>query len=115
VRRALSDDQNRVVQEKINEPVRGTVGFAEAFLAGGVANYVGTYWPVGDEAARKFAETFYGALLAGRPMGDAMIEARHAVRDLAVGAADWADYVFYGNPRFVLKAKASWTARRQIP
>jgi len=106
VRRTFSSDQNRVVQEKVDDPVRGTVGFAEAFLAGGVANYVGTYWPVGDNAASKFAETFYGALLAGQPIGDALLAARRAVSELAAGAADWADYVFYGDPRFVLKAAA---------
>jgi len=106
VRRAFSSDQNKVVQEKVDEPVRGTVGFAEAFLAGGVANYIGTYWPVGDNAASKFAETFYGALLAGQPIGDALLAARRTVSELAAGAADWADYVFYGDPRFVLKATA---------
>ena len=48
------------------------------FLAGGVANYIGTYWPVGDAAAKTFAETFYGALLNGSPIGNALLEARRA-------------------------------------
>lgn len=105
VRRLLTD-QDAVVTDKVQEPVRGTVGFAEAFLAGGIANYIGTYWPVGDDSASKFAETFYGALLAARPVGDALLAARRAVSELAAGAADWADYVFYGNPGFVLTAPA---------
>ena len=112
VRRVFSRDQNTVIQEKIDEPVQGTVGFAEAFLAGGIANYVGTYWPVGDNAASKFAETFYGALLAAQPIGDALIAARRAVKELAAGAAEWADYVFYGDPRFVMKATAKSGAAR---
>ena len=112
VRRVFSREQNTVVQENIDAPVQGTVGFAEAFLAGGVVNYVGTYWPVGDDAASTFAETFYSALLAGGPMGDALLGARRAVKALPAGAADWADYVFYGDPRFVLKATARSGAAR---
>jgi hypothetical protein len=107
VRRVITD-QETVVQDKVEEPVRGTVGFAEAFLAGGIANYLGTYWPVGDDAASQFAETFYSALLAGQPIGDAVLVARRAVR--AANTADWADYVLYGDPGFILKA----TSARQI-
>lgn len=111
VRRVLSADQDRVVQDMVEDPVRGTVGFAEAFLAGGVANYIGTYWPVGDDAASNFAETFYRALLAGQPIGDALLAARRVVSKLSAGAADWADYVFYGDPRFVLKAATGGRTR----
>jgi CHAT domain-containing protein len=91
------------VQEKVDEPVSGTVSFAEAFLAGGIANYVGTYWPVGDAPAKTFAENFYSGLLSGNHIGDALLHARRAVSKLANGAADWSDYVFYGDPTFILK------------
>ena len=37
--------------------------FAESFFAQGVANYVGTAWPVDDIAARLFATILYGSLL----------------------------------------------------
>ena len=40
-------------------PARGcadSVGFAESLMRAGVANYVGTYWPVGDDAADEFSE-----------------------------------------------------------
>jgi pimeloyl-ACP methyl ester carboxylesterase len=104
VRRVISPGEDKVVQEEANEFVGGTVSFAEAFLAGGVANYVGTYWPVGDAAASSFAETFYGELLVGKPISEALLNARLAVSRLQTGGADWADYVFYGDPRFVLKA-----------
>ena len=37
--------------------------FAESFFAQGVANYVGTAWPVDDMAARLFATTLYSSLI----------------------------------------------------
>ena len=46
---------------------RGAVDeLAEAFLVGGVANFLGTHWPVGDDAALAFSTSLYPALLAGR-------------------------------------------------
>ena len=84
--------------------VQGTVGFAEAFLMGGVANYLGTYWPVGDDSARAFAAAFYGALLDGERLGGALLQGRRAVLD--TGSGDWADYVLYGDSEFMLKSAA---------
>jgi CHAT domain-containing protein len=78
------------------------VGLAEAFLRGGIATYVGTYWPVGDEGATRFCEAFYGQLLAGEAVGAALAAGRKRVRDS--GHVDWADYIHYGNPNFVLKS-----------
>jgi CHAT domain-containing protein len=83
--------------------VRRGNSFAEAFLRGGIANYLGTYWPVGDSAAGMFAEHFYGRLLAGEALGDAIMNGRKALQ--ADGTSDWADYVFYGDPAFVLKKR----------
>lgn len=82
--------------------VRRSVSFAEAFLRGGVANYLGTYWPVGDAPAKAFAEIFYGSLLAGEPLGRAILAGREAV--YGQQSVDWADYIFYGQPDFTLKA-----------
>lgn len=79
-------------------------GMAEAFLRGGVANYVGTYWAVGDAAAVTFAGTFYPALLSGQTIGAALLAARREMKanDIPV---DWADYIHYGNQNFILKRK----------
>jgi CHAT domain len=79
-------------------------GVAEAFLAGGVANFLGTHWPVGDEAAFAFSQAAYGALLDGDRLGDAVLAGRR--RLAAVPSLDWADYVHYGSPEFRLAAKA---------
>ncbi len=87
---------------KAEERLRRNVSLAEAFLRGGVANYVGTYWPVGDDEAGTFAATFYRALVRGDPVGKALNASRAAVRKL--GSVDWADYIHYGSYDFTLKA-----------
>jgi CHAT domain-containing protein len=78
--------------------LRRSSSLAEAFLDGGVANFIGTHWPVGDDAALAFSTAFYQQLLDGRPLGSAMLAARRRVFEF--GSIDWADYVHYGNPAF---------------
>ncbi len=85
----------------LRERIQTNVGLAEAFLRGGVANYVGTYWPVGDEAALTFSRTFYRKLVSGAAIGAALQAGRDAVR--AEGSVDWADYIHYGSYDFALK------------
>lgn len=82
--------------------IQENVGLAEAFLRGGVPNYVGTYWPVADDAAEKFASELYHALLRGESVGNALGRARRALFDMS--ALDWANYILYGASDFVLKA-----------
>ncbi len=77
---------------------RRSTSVAEGFLAGGVANFLGTHWPVGDQAAFAFSMSFYQRLLDGAALGDCVLEARQRV--LALGSIDWADYVLYGSPDF---------------
>ena len=83
---------------------RDSAGFAEAFLRGGVANFIGTYWNVGDAAALRIATGFYSRIIDGDPIGKALLEAR---RDVESGtrSKDWADYMSYGDPGFVLKLR----------
>jgi len=81
-----------------------STGMAESFLRGGVANYVGTYWSVGDGAAVTFATTFYPALLRGETVGAALLAARREVKSKE-STVDWADYIHYGNQNFVLKSR----------
>jgi hypothetical protein len=84
------------------EQLQKSVSFAEAFLRGGIANFVGTYWPVGDASAEVFAKTFYGGIVQGQAIGDALIAGRSEVQKL--GSFDWADYIHYGDPDFQIKA-----------
>ncbi len=80
-----------------------SVGLAEAFLRAGVGNYVGTYWPVEDAAAEKFAGVFYRALVNGDSVGNALQQGRRQV--LEIPSVDWADYIHYGSPGFVVKRR----------
>jgi pimeloyl-ACP methyl ester carboxylesterase len=89
--------------------IERATGFAEAFLRGGVGNFIGTYWPVGDAAAGAFASVFYERLAAGETLHDALLKGRIAVYE--TGSIDWADYVFYGDPGFVLKPDAAERAK----
>ncbi|MFN0052130.1 MAG: CHAT domain-containing protein [Planctomycetales bacterium] len=82
-----------------------SVSFAEAFLRGGVANFVGTYWPVGDDSAEAFAKTFYGGIVQGQAIGDALIDGRRAVQKIK--SFDWADYIHYGDPDFRIKERGN--------
>jgi hypothetical protein len=92
-------------QPQTGETVRNAVGFAEALLRGGVTNYLGTYWPVQDKAAGIFATEFYLALLSGERLGEAILKGRTELKD--AGFADWANYMLYGDPNFVLKPCAA--------
>jgi CHAT domain-containing protein/pimeloyl-ACP methyl ester carboxylesterase len=78
-----------------------SAGVAEALMRGGIANFMSTYWPVGDDAAKVFSITFYKQILSGATIGAAMLDARKAVFKL--GNRDWADYLLYGNFNFILK------------
>jgi hypothetical protein len=75
---------------------RRSTSVAEAFLTGGVANFLGTHWPVGDQAALTFSTRFYERLLAGATLGECVLDARRRVH--AQDSIDWADYVRYGSP-----------------
>jgi hypothetical protein len=88
--------------------VQGGVGFAEALLRGGIANFIGTYWPVHDDTASTFSANFYAQLLQGATLNDALLKSRSSVKQLKSSDApqDWADYIFYGDPDFCLKAAA---------
>lgn len=98
--RRKADEQKKIRAKRL-EHVNRAVSLAEAFMRGGVANFIGTYWPVGDLAAEVFAREFYGAVLNGTTVGVALQTGRSKVRDEQ--SKDWANYIFYGNPDFVLK------------
>jgi hypothetical protein len=90
-------------------------GFAEAFFARGVANFVCTAWRVDDVAASEFALTLYSRLLgldiepdvpgevsAATPLYlfEAMRDARRSIAARDYGVRTWGAYQHYGNPYF---------------
>jgi len=76
------------------------VSLGEGFLRAGVANLIGTYWPVGDAAAADFAGTLYEMLCKGKPLGESVLTARKELHGKE--NRDWADYMLFGSPDFRL-------------
>ncbi len=81
-------------------------GIAASALLGWVDAYLGPIWPIGDSVAREFALAFYRHLLGDDPFGEAVRQARLAVRDKSPDG--WASWVFYGDP---LKKLSDLTAK----
>lgn len=60
------------------------------------------YWPVSDFAATEFASVFYPLILEGKTVGESVLAGRKRLRE--TNERDWANYISYGSPDFVLKA-----------
>lgn len=90
-------------------------GFAEAFFAKGVSNFVCTAWRIDDLAASDFALILYARLLglaidlddldtvrAADPLYlyEAMRDARREIAGRDYGVQTWGAYQHYGNPYF---------------
>lgn len=71
-------------------------GFAEAFLRGGAAAFVGCLWSVGDEPARDFVRAFYAGLRAKKTIAEATVDARREARKS--GDTSWLAYTVYAHP-----------------
>lgn len=85
-----------------NQPPPGlNASLAETLLCSGIANLLGTYWPVSDAGAADFATTFYDQLVQEKTLGERLNEARKTI----AGISDWANYALYGNPAASLKAE----------
>lgn len=88
-------------QSRLRQSLASVNGLAESFLRGGVANYLGTYWPVGDESALAFSSALYAGIVRGTSLGEAVNRARASVRRAL--SCDWADYLHYGDHEFAIK------------
>ncbi|MGE4088364.1 MAG: CHAT domain-containing protein [Immundisolibacter sp.] len=81
-------------------------GMTNAFLEAGARIVVGSPFDLPDEGARLFAEKFYEGLLAQRPVGEAVRQARRQVRGVPGCGAAWASFVLYGDPGLSLRARS---------
>lgn len=91
-------------------------GLANAFLLSGVKHYIGTFWEILDEPGSRFAVEFYKHLFSGGSVGEAVLNARHALLDFyGEETIIWASYVFYGDPTFnyMAQIKTSPTRKRR--
>lgn len=70
-------------------------------------------WEVEDDAALRFATSFYAGLCDGRNLGAAVREARRATHDASgFRNSTWGAYQCYGHPGFTLHFKAEVLTRR---
>lgn len=74
-------------------------GMATAFLMTGIDAYIGTLWPVYDQAASQLAIDFYNSILRGESIGLALRDAkRNNFNNYGTKANTWASFVLYGSP-----------------
>jgi hypothetical protein len=74
----------------------GIGGWATRFLEAGAGAFIGAYWSVFDEPAKKFTEALYPLLLGGTPIGEAAKSARAAIKPL--GDPTWLAYTVFADP-----------------
>lgn len=81
-----------------DELSKGLASIAQAFFERGVPNFIGSGWPIGDQQAAGFAETFYEHALGPTPrLLDALTASRKSTFAEGIGAT-WGAYQHYGNP-----------------
>jgi len=99
---------------KSNEAfVQRVFSLANAFLLSGVQHYIGTFWDVPDEPSCLFATQFYGNLVQGMTIGEAMLAARRSLIDTyGEDTIFWASYLLYGDPttRYLVNSAAAETS-----
>jgi CHAT domain-containing protein len=64
----------------------------------GCGGFVGTLWPVTDQAAFVFAQAFYELMSQGLPIGEVMLTARHRVRVRFPNDPTWLAYCCFADP-----------------
>jgi serine/threonine protein kinase len=68
------------------------------FVELGCGGFVGTLWPVTDQAAVAFAQAFYELMSEGLPIGEVMLRARHRVRTRFPNDPTWLAYCCFADP-----------------
>jgi hypothetical protein len=81
---------------------RLAASIATELIRMGVRVVLAAGWAVEDGVARLFTEVFYQQLLANRPFGEAVFQARVATHEMYPGSTTWGAFQAYGDPSFVL-------------
>jgi hypothetical protein len=82
------------------------------FVHLGCGAFVGTLWPVTDEAALEFARSFYLFLAQGFTIGEAMMQSRLTVRMRRPNDPTWLAYCCFADPQARLAdVGLSWRPR----
>ena len=84
-------------------PNKLAASISRELIRKGVRAVVAAGWPVRDDAAQCFAQTFYTALLADHSFGQALREARKETWAKCPESTTWGAYQAYGDPEFRLR------------
>lgn len=76
----------------------GVQGLTAPLLQAGARSVVATSWRIGDRGTVDFARDFYDALATGRPVADALREAKLAAIRRGASASEWAAFQVIGDP-----------------
>jgi CHAT domain-containing protein len=71
----------------------------------GCGGFIGSLWPVTDTAALAFARAFYGELIRGCAIGEAVARARREVREAFPGDPTWLAYCCFADPMAQLERR----------
>lgn len=71
-------------------------GLAISAMVGGAMGCLGPMWPIEDNVGMEFAVVFYNHVLRGIPFGEAVRQARLALRNRSLDF--WASWILYGDP-----------------
>lgn len=96
-----------------NYPPKLAANIATQLIGMGVKAVVAAGWEVSDDAAHRFASSFYTEVLAGVPFGQAVFRARNAVYDAFPRVNTWGAYQCYGDHAFCLSQAAVKTSTSQ--
>ncbi len=88
-----------------HEAWKSSVGLVETFLRRGTRCCIATLWDVRSSSAATLASSFYGNLLDGKTVGEALRQARlDVVEKFGLNDMSWAAYTLYGDPNVTLES-----------
>ena len=76
----------------------GVQGLTTPLLAAGARAVVATQWRIGDRSTVRLVDDLYAALAGGRPVADALREAKLAAIRRGAPAGEWAGFTVVGDP-----------------
>ena len=78
------------------------MGLSRGFLYAGASTLVQSLWRVEDRSTARLMESFYRALVSGRPAGSALREAQRIVRaERGEHPFFWAPFQVVGDPGYL--------------
>lgn len=76
----------------------GPGGWSQSFLEAKAGAFIGTYWEVADGKSREMAKAIYEGLFKGKPIGEAVRQARLQLHRKHKGDPTWLAYTVFAHP-----------------